>query len=576
MYRLPFIIVLIFGSFGLQAQSPHGENLTLDCIACHTTEGWEIDDSFWEFSEDIKEIGADSIAKFNHFDTEFPLEGMHEQVDCKMCHTALIFDEADTDCISCHLDVHQSTFGNDCVRCHDTEDWLVDAIPEIHEQNGFPLSGVHADVSCIECHVDESQLQFQNTGNECVNCHLDDYNATTNPNHMMSGFSLDCTECHTTIVDGWRTENDHDALYFPIYSGTHQGEWSDCIDCHINPDDFSIFSCINCHIKSETDDEHDGVPGYVYEDNACLICHPTGEEGEGFDHNRTNFPLTGAHINVDCILCHADGYSGTSTECVDCHQMDFNETKNPDHLAAGISNDCIQCHTTDPGWKPATFDIHDDYYPLLGAHASIANECAKCHNGDYQNTPNTCVGCHLDDYNDADNPDHLAAGIGKDCVQCHTTDPGWKPATFDIHDDYYPLLGAHASIANECAKCHNGDYQNTPNTCIGCHLDDYNDADDPDHQAANFPEDCTQCHNLNDWEPADFDHDAKYFPIYSGNHKNEWNKCSECHLNNNYASFSCIDCHEHNDPNDLADEHDDVNGYVYESNACFECHPNGD
>ncbi len=499
MYRLPFIIVLIFGSFYLQAQSPHGEDLTIDCIACHTTEGWEIDDSFWNSSEE-NQIDEEGTPKFDHDNTEFPLLGTHQQVSCNLCHTSLVFDEADSDCVSCHLDVHQMTFGNDCVRCHDTENWLVDIIPEIHEQNGFPLSGVHADVSCIECHVDESQLRFQNTGNECVNCHLNDYNATTNPNHMVSGFSLDCAECHTVDVDGWRTDADHDARYFPIYSGSHQGVWSDCIDCHINPSDFSVFSCINCHINPETDEAHNGISGYVYEDNACLVCHPTGGALDGFDHDKTDFPLTGAHIGVDCILCHADGYAGTSTECVDCHMNDFNETSNPNHLDAGI---------------------------------------------------------------------------GTDCMSCHSTDPGWKPATFDIHDDFYPLLGAHAEIANDCFKCHNGDYQNTPNTCIGCHLDDYNDADDPDHQAANFPEDCTLCHNLDDWEPADFDHD---FPIYSGNHKykDAWNQCVECHIDNDYDSFSCIDCHEHNDPNDLADEHDDVNDYSYESNACYQCHPNGD
>ncbi|MCI5055621.1 MAG: hypothetical protein MRY83_05900, partial [Flavobacteriales bacterium] len=63
---------------------------------------------------------------------------------------------------------------------------------------------------------------------------------------------------------------------------------------------------------------------------------------------------------------------------------------------------------------------------------------------------------------------------------------------------------------------------------------------------------------------------------YSGNHQNEWNQCSECHIQaNNYAVFSCIDCHEHNNKNDVDDDHDGVNGYVYESNACYSCHPDG-
>jgi len=76
--------------------------------------------------------------------------------------------------------------------------------------------------------------------------------------------------------------------------------------------------------------------------------------------------------------------------------------------------------------------------------------------------------------------------------------------------------------------------------------------------------------------PANFDHDKDFFPIYSGEHQGEWNECSDCHIGGNLNSFSCIDCHEHNDPNDLADEHDDVNGYQYSSPACLQCHPNGD
>ena len=37
---------------------------------------------------------------------------------------------------------------------------------------------------------------------------------------------------------------------------------------------------------------------------------------------------------------------------------------------------------------------------------------------------------------------------------------------------------------------------------------------------------------------------------------------------------SCIDCHAHQ-RGDMADEHDDVPGYVWQSQACLTCHPNG-
>lgn len=54
-----------------------------------------------------------------------------------------------------------------------------------------------------------------------------------------------------------------------------------------------------------------------------------------FDHNLTAFPLTGAHRFTDCVSCHANGYKGTSTVCVDCHMMDYTQSLNPDHKKSG-------------------------------------------------------------------------------------------------------------------------------------------------------------------------------------------------------------------------------------------------
>ena len=42
----------------------------------------------------------------------------------------------------------------------------------------------------------------------------------------------------------------------------------------------------------------------------------------------------------------------------------------------------------------------------------------------------------------------------------------------------------------------------------------------------------------------------------------------------NFRVFSCLTCHAHN-PRDMADKHKRVNGYVYESSACYGCHPSG-
>lgn len=196
------------------------------------------------------------------------------------------------------------------------------------------------------------------------------------------------------------------------------------MECHLNPSDYSQFSCTVCHTNPDTDEDHKGVGGYIYQDNACLACHPTGDADVKFDHNTTSFALTGAHLQANCLECHGTGFKNTPTECVACHQTDFDQSLNPKHKDLGLVTDCASCHTTQPGWSPARFDIHNNFYVLQDAHALIANDCKACHNGNYQNTPNTCVGCHLADYNNTKDPNHIAAQFPNDCASCHNQKPG--------------------------------------------------------------------------------------------------------------------------------------------------------
>jgi hypothetical protein len=219
---------------------------------------------------------------------------------------------------------------------------------------------------------------------------------------------------------------------------------------------------------------------------------------------------------------------------------------------------------------PATFPIHNNFYPLIGAHAAISNDCAACHNGDYNNTPNTCQGCHIADYNATMNPNHITSGFPTTCALCHD-ETAWVPSTFD-HDNVWPLIGAHTSLT--CAACH-GNFSNDPPTaCIGCHQTEYNGTSDPPHQSMGFPDDCTMCHNQIEWGQVNFEHDDDYFPIFGGTHEDEWNHCSDCHNNpNNYSEFNCLGCHTNPQTNN---DHNGVSGYQYNSGACYSCHPDGE
>ncbi len=701
------------------------------CVGCHKNpETDDVHDGISGYSyTDNACLGChptgDADMAFDHNSTNFPLTGAHSMTDCIACH-ALGYQGTSTVCVDCHtidfngtLNPNHTSLGisTDCKSCHTTDPGWSPATFVDHNSY-YALNGAHALIAndCINCHNGD----YNNTPNTCYGCHNADYSDAKSPDHSLNNFAQDCTTCHTE--NAWQPSTfNHDGLYFPIFSGKHNGQWSECIDCHTTVGDFTQFTCVSCHTNPETNDVHQGVGGYSYTDNACLACHPTGDADNVFDHNMTAFPLTGAHRMTDCVACHTSGYQGTSTICVDCHTIDFIGTLNPNHTSLGISTDCKSCHTTDPGWSPATFADHNSYYALNGAHALIANDCAACHNGSYNNTPNTCNGCHNSDYTattnpnhvqllfptdcatchsenvwtpstfdhdgmyfpinsgkhlgvwnecvechsspgqwaeftcitchqnpetneqhngvggyayfspaclachptgDADlifdhnttafpltgahlstdclqchaagfagtstscvschtadfnqsiNPNHTQLNLTTDCTVCHTTAPGWSPATFPSHNEFYMLNGAHAGIASDCAACHNGDYNNTPTTCVGCHNADYTATTDPNHIALQFPTDCASCHSENAWSPSTFNHDNQYFPIYSGKHQGTWSQCQECHNNpSDYSQFTCITCHQNPETND---EHIGVSGYVYNSPACLACHPTGD
>ena len=554
-YLVFYFVTLLTASL---AQSPHGNKLSINCAVCHQPESWTYNA--------LK-------STFSHDSTSFPLYGQHTDLDCRSCHKEMVFEKASSDCISCHNDIHRQSVGNDCARCHNAGSWIVENITQLHEETAFPLIGVHQTMDCAACHMDETNLRFNVTGVDCISCHKTDFENTKNPNHIKLNFGEDCISCHSLNGSDWNTtevdhsffplekghssltcnqchsetqwgdlssdcfschENDfnttvlpnhktagfsnrctechtldpgwkpaqfknHDSDHFPVYSGSHQGVWNDCRECHTNTDDFKQFTCISCHKNPETDNFHDGIGGYTYTDISCLGCHPTGNTDNAFDHNSTSFPLTGAHVSTGCIECHADGFEGTSTACVDCHLVHYNESQNPNHSNLGLSTDCASCHSTAPGWSPATFEIHDQYYALNGAHKTIANQCNQCHVGNYNNTPNTCAGCHTPDFTEAKNPDH---------------------------------------VLNQ------------------------------------FSNECTICHDETAWRPSTFNHDALYFPIYTGKHAGAWDQCTDCHLvAGDFKAFSCITCHV--DPI-TSEVHTGVQGYIFQDNACLACHPTGD
>ncbi len=201
--------------------------------------------------------------------------------------------------------------------------------------------------------------------------------------------------------------------------------------------------------------------------------------------------------------------------------------------------------------------------------------CNDCHAGGvYAGTPEACIACHQADYDGTTNPNHAAAGYPTtDCLQCHGM-ASWAGASFNHATTAFPLTGAHLSAP--CADCHiNNIYAGTPTACVGCHQSDYDGTTNPNHAAAGFTTDCQPCHTTTRWDGATFNH-AQWFPIYSGTHAGQWRTCDECHTSAaSYAVFTCLSCHPHSDKAKTDGDHRGRTGYSYDSNACYDCHPDG-
>ena len=148
-------------------------------------------------------------------------------------------------------------------------------------------------------------------------------------------------------------------------------------------------------------------------------------QGAVFDHAGTNFPLTGAHRSVPCASCHVDGvYAGTPTDCVACHQKDYDNTTNPNHGLLGFPTTCATCHNT-TDWHDASFAQHDSqYFPIYsGAHKGRWTLCADCHTQPSNFTVFNCLGCHPHDDKATTDGHHSGVSgyqyLSSECYRCH-------------------------------------------------------------------------------------------------------------------------------------------------------------
>ncbi len=513
------------------------------------------------------------------------LEGMFK---CTQCHS--LGNKIDNNkCLDCHKEIQalnnqkrgyhysKEVRGKDCATCHSEHhgrkfDMMrFDQDNFNHDLTSYELTGAHNRIDCRDCHIpdfiaDQDLKKRENTflglEHDCVSCHEDVHQNTLSTN--------DCASCHSTEEFAPAEFFDHDETDYPL-EGKHIEV--DCIECHPmetrRGQEFQKFTgiefsnCISCH-----EDVHENTLG-----NDCKQCH--SEESftslrriRRFNHNRTNFPLKGAHAKVNCADCHTmnvtldelfQDHIGISTDnCVACHE-DVHDNK--------FGSNCIECHNENSflGGETDGFNHNLTDFALKGQHQTV--DCRECHTSDSMTEPlehNTCATCHTD-YHEGE---FMVNGIGPDCAKCHD-EKGFAGSLYTIeqhNETKFPLDGAH--LATPCFACHMDEekwtFRNIGERCVDCHEDVHEG-----FIAAEFypNQDCEKCHVTDDWIQSLFDHDLTDFELL-GKHLEV--SCMECHgleesvLSNRYEGF--IDT-----PSECAACHDNVHDEQFVQNGVTDC-----
>ena len=266
-----------------------GTPLENECMRCHTSANPQSHVA-WSFPESscgachqptVDDHGR-TIAGHQAASGGFELLGVHATFECTTCHesgTGAVLPGNPTstqDCIACHQSdyagQHPAGWPTQCLDCHTTQTWTRGPLDHEVTSGGFRLLGAHATLDCTSCHDPNTWATYWQPASDadCIACHLTDYQA-----QHPAGWPQTCLTCHTR--DAWLPPNfDHDATYFPIYSGTHLGLWTSCQQCHTDVNDYEVFSCLGCHLQPQTDGIHQNVSSYRYVSTACYGCHRDG------------------------------------------------------------------------------------------------------------------------------------------------------------------------------------------------------------------------------------------------------------------------------------------------------------
>ncbi len=317
--------------------------------------------------------------------------------------------------------------------------------------------------------------------------------------------------------------------------------------------------------------------------NSDTLAAPA-KRNVSFDHVRTGFPLTGAHVTLPCETCHVQGtFKGTPKKCATCHtqgsRIQTTTFKPSNHIVTAQA--CDQCHTSTASWNVAFF-----------SHAGvIAHQCGQCHNSNiakgkpanhtptnapcdtcHRTTtwmsasfthvsvmPGSCTTCHLPGGSGLAKPsNHIPTNLP--CDACHTTGGSFTTSKFThsatqsvmpgqcstCHSGSYTQWNAlgkpsgHVATTASCDTCHTG-FQSfvtssfnhsgvTMGSCATCHKTGGSGMAKPsNHIPTNLS--CDACHNTSTFTTSTFTHSATQ-DVIAG-------QCATCH-SGSYTQWNAL------------------------------------
>ncbi|MCB9557915.1 MAG: hypothetical protein H6707_17515 [Deltaproteobacteria bacterium] len=589
---------LAFGKCSNCHQSPHPQTMTatskrpLSCRSCHSEQ----------------RFSSLRFAAEDHPKT-LPLIGGHRRARCRACHgKGAKKVKLPVTCSSCHKDIHKGRFGPQCQRCHSPLSWrkekrsglqsagqlserqqidaqqlgvalaLVKAVA-FHNRARFPLTGRHMVTPCAKCHRPgrpKRPLRFAN----CEDCHRDPHNGTL----TAARSKRRCIDCHDTR--SWTLSAygfaQHKKSGFPL-EGAHAAVA--CAKCHSRKlpaaQRFAKRSarCESCHR-----DVHRGRFRKTAASRPlpCATCHRSQTfTDSAFAHDKTPFPLRGAHAQTACRSCHRADSNGVTAfaklkgaRCATCHQ----DVHRGQFARRPKRQGCEQCHSdTSKGFRVDKFD-HRRFarFALDGGHQRL--ECKACHRKRrvdgvqvvvYRHGRRQCASCHVQQHHkvltrcsSARRP-ALESALAR-CDNCHQTlsfRAAKKSISFDHKLVGYELRGGHSKA--RCENCHNAQHR-AQRSCQTCHSD-------PHRQR--LGQRCAECHQPEGWRTVDIlaRHRKTRLPL-TGAHALA--DCASCHPITRRPRYqgtpsACVACHrsDYTDPKNHPDHL--ASGF---SQQCQDCH----